>query len=117
MEEQWLHPSSLLSCMQCCCVLSVHAPSGWAQRELRAESWCEQSCSTFKPTIEVALRHGNSPGVCIALRGGQVCSDAGGASCAVPGPEEQQGCVVGGRREQLPAAPCGWKGGRYTVRE
>lgn len=28
MEEQGLHPPSLLSC---CCVLSVHTPSGWAQ--------------------------------------------------------------------------------------
>ena len=25
--------------------------------------------------------------------------------------------VVGARWDQLPAATCGWKGGRYTVRE
>lgn len=97
LEEQSLHPPSLLSCRQCCCVLSGHAPSGWAQRELRG-SWCDQSHCTFKPTIVVALCHGNSSSVCITLCGGQVCNDAEGASCApppcaAPRPEEQQGFV------------------------
>lgn len=96
-EEQGLHPPSLLSCMQCCCVLSVHAPSGWAQRELRG-SWCQQSHGMFKPPIVVALRHGSFSSVCTTLRGGQACCEAEGAGCspppcAVPGPEEQQGCA------------------------
>lgn len=56
--------------------------------------------ATFKPTIVVALRRGNSSGVCITLCAVDRCNDAEGAPsgcapppCAVPGPEEQRGCV------------------------
>lgn len=81
--------------------------------------------ATFKPTIVVALRRGNSSGVCITPCSGQVRGDAEGApSGGVPhhlvlslGPRSSEAVCGGWPSGQVPAAPCGWKGGRYTVRE
>lgn len=81
--------------------------------------------ATFKPTIVVALRRGNSSGVCITLCAVDRCNDAEGApSGGVPhhlvlslGPRSSEAVCGGWPSGQVPAAPCGWKGGRYTVRE
>lgn len=103
-DERMLHPLPLLSCTQCH-VLGVCAPRDGAQRELGG-IWCEKSHCMFKPTVAVCPSSCKLPKhfwdhllLSLSLRSDELVH------------------TVGACWNQLPAVMCGWKGGRYTVRE